>query len=212
MGIMIEKYHVDIAKMHDWKDGILQKLEEGIKGLLKSNNIEVIYGAAVFVNDNLVRIEGKTDVSTIKFKRCVIATGSDHADVPILPIDGKFIISSDEAIKLDSVPKSLAIIGGGYIGTELGTVYGKLGTEVHIIEATDRLLSVLEPDIVDVMVSKLFEFNIHLHLNTVVKGCTIEGDYVALETSSGNIRANKVLVVVGRKPLLPSGLSNTSVK
>ena len=216
-GITIKDYSVDINKMHDWKNGIIDKLELGIRTLFKKYNIEVIQGKAVFVTNNKVHIEGKSDISTITFKNCIIATGSIPIDVPGFILDGKKIIGSAEALSLREIPKRMVIIGGGYIGTEMGTVYGKLGTRVDIVEFTDRLISVLEPDIVEVVANRLKEFNITSHTSSKAISCIEKNGEMIVSIEKQGVplilTCDKVLVVVGRKPNSNNlGLEMTSIK
>jgi dihydrolipoamide dehydrogenase len=216
-GITVKDYTVDLSKMHAWKQEIVDKLGNGIKSLFKNYGIEVVPGRAVFKNDHEVHIEGKTDITSIKFKNCIIATGSSIIEIQGFRFDGKYIIGSDEALELRDIPKKMIIIGGGYIGTEMGTVYAKLGTEVSIVEFTDRLISVLEPDVVDVVSRKLDEFNVKKYLKSKALNCEIRDNkvYVKIEHDGKEeiLDADKVLVVVGRKPNSNNiGLENTGIK
>ncbi|MFT7616167.1 MAG: dihydrolipoamide dehydrogenase [Candidatus Woesearchaeota archaeon] len=204
MGITIEKYQVQSMKMNDWKQSVTDRLEEGIQQLCKKNGVEVIEGKAIFTDDHTVRIEGKSDVNKIEFKNAIVATGSSPIQIPNFEFDGEKIITSTEALQVGEVPKKLIIIGGGYIGTEMATVYGKLGCEVHILEATNRLVSVVDEDIVAVMAKKIVDFNVTVHLNTKALGVekTDSGVIVKVEENmkEATIEADKVLVCVGRKP------------
>ncbi len=216
-GITVKSYDVDMRKMHDWKNAIINKLESGIQGLFKNYDIEVIEGRAVFRSNNEIHIEGKTDINTVRFKHCIIATGSSTIDIPGFLIDRKYIITSDEGLSLEEVPKKLIIIGGGYIGTELGTVYAKLGTEVSIVEFTDRLISTLEPDIVDVVARKLDELGVKKYLKSKALNCEIKDNHVIVnidhDGQKESLEADKVMVVVGRRPNSEGiGLENTGVK
>jgi len=157
IGIHVKEYSVDITKMLEWKNGIVKKLGNGISTLCKKHGIEVIEGKAVFKSSKELRIEGKSDVNTIKFKNAIIATGSSSIEIPGFHFGGH-VISSTEALELGEIPKTLVIIGGGYIGTEMGTVYGKLGSEVHIVEALDRLLAGLDAEIVSVVSKRISQF------------------------------------------------------
>jgi dihydrolipoamide dehydrogenase len=204
MGVTIHDYSFDPCKMMEWKEGILDKLRKGIGGLFEKYGIEVIEGKGVFTDEHTLHVEGKSDVNAIKFKNAVIATGSLPIEIPGFEFDGETVMSSRHALSLCEVPKKLVIIGGGYIGTEMGTVYGKLGSEVHILEMQEHIISVMDQEIVDVVAKKLQEFNIHVHTNT--KAISIEkkdGRAVVSIEEQGNkktIDADKVFVVVGRRP------------
>lgn len=204
MGIEVKEYSVDIKKMQAWKESIVDKLRNGLNTLFKKHGIEVVEGKAVFETAEKVRVEGKTDIKSINFKYCIIATGSSPIEIPGFTFDRKLIVTSDEALTLEKIPEKLVIIGGGYIGTEMGTVYGKLGSEVHIVEAMDRLIPTLEKDIVQVVANKLSEFNVKTHFNSKALSCEknngkalVKIDEQGKETS---LEADMVLVVVGRKP------------
>ncbi len=217
LGIDIKEYTVDFQKMHAWKDGILERLNRGIQGLLTKYGVEVIQGKAVFTSSNSLRIEGKSDVTGIKFQNAIIATGSRPFEVPGFPFGHEGIISSKEALQLKEIFKKLIIIGGGYIGTEMGTVYGKLGTEVHIIEMMDRLIPQLDGEIVKIVADKLEQFNVHTHIGSKALGFEMKGGrphVKILENGKESvIDGDKILVVVGRTPNSNGfGLEATKVK
>ena len=113
MGIHVESFKVDIQKMVAWKDGIVNKLESGIRSLCQKNQIEVIEGYATFTGPNTVNISGKTDINTVKFKDAIIATGSSTIEIPGFKFDGQYIISSDHAMDLKEIPN---IVTGKQIG------------------------------------------------------------------------------------------------
>jgi dihydrolipoamide dehydrogenase len=216
MGIRIKGYEVDISAMREWKDKIVNKLDAGIKELCARHNIEIFQGTARFVSSNEISIEGKSDVTRVQFKNAIIATGSSALPVPGFPWTHPRVMSSTEALNLERIPKRLVIIGGGYIGTEMGTVYGKLGSEVHILEMESRILSHLDQDIVEVMTRKLSQFNVHAHTSTKALGMEDipDGVRVSIDTQGqkSTIDAEAVMVVVGRKPNSQDlGLEHTRV-
>ena len=216
MGIEVKDFSFDINKMRDWKEGIIDKLAKGIKGLCDKYGIEVLEGKGSFVNSNELHIGGKSDVTTIKFKKAIIATGSSPIEVPGFSFENEKIMSSRDALDLKEIPKKLVVIGGGYIGTEMGTVYGKLGSEVHIVEMTDRLIPGLDKELVDVFSKRLDKFNITPHLKSKALGMEEREGKVFVkineEGEEKEIECDKVLVVVGRKPNSPDlGLENTKV-
>ncbi len=205
MGIHVNDYSVDLLKMTSWKDGIVHKLEHGIQTLFDKHGIEVIQGIAKFKDEHTISLSGQSDVETIKFKQAIVATGSSPISIPNFDFDGSHIISSKEALELSEVPKKLIIVGGGYIGTELGTVYGKLGSEVHILEGSQHLIPQLDHEIVDVVAKTIQKFNVQCHYEARATGASVEGDQVRVTFDSKDaqgqeITADKVLVVVGRTP------------
>ncbi len=209
MGIKINDYAFDLEKLGTWKNGIIEKLNNGIKSLLDKYGIKVIKGKGIFVNSNELKVES----SSIIFKKAIIATGSSPIEIPGFSFDNPNVWSSKEALLLNEVPKKLVIIGGGYIGTEMGTVYAKLGSEVHIVEMKDRLLPEIDKEIVSVVSKKLSEFNVRLHLKSKALGMEEKDGNVTVKIEEKEIECDKVLVVVGRKPNSNDiGLENTKVK
>jgi len=186
-GINVKDYDLDASKMNLWKHSVVDKLSEGVAMLLKKNGVEVITGKGSFLSDSSLRVEGKSDVNLIKFKQAIIATGSSPVQVPGFQF-GKNIISSKEALEIDKIPETLIIIGGGYIGTEMGTLYGKLGSKVHIIEMEDRILSSIDKEIVDVVSKRLDRFNVTLHLNTTALSFDDKDDKVAVKIKQNKIK------------------------
>ncbi|NOZ80234.1 MAG: dihydrolipoyl dehydrogenase [DPANN group archaeon] len=217
MGILVKEYHVDIGKMMAWKDGILERLDKGIHLLCEKNGIDIIVGTATFISSNEVHIGGKSDINSIIFRQAIIATGSSPVEIPNFPFSHEKILSSSEALSLAKLPETLIIIGGGYIGTEMGTVYGKLGSTVHIIEKGDRLIPSIEEELVRVVEQRLKNFNIHPHYrSTAVAFSEKEGSMTVTYEEQGVKKAltgDCVLVVVGRRPNSQGlGLDHTQVK
>lgn len=206
MGVVITDYHFDVEKMFSWKDGVVKKLSKGIATLCEKYGIEVIQGRGFFEGPNLLHIEGKSDVTAINFKNAIISTGSVTIQIPGFPFDGNYVIGSTEALSMAQVPRKLVIVGGGYIGTEMGTVYGKLGCEVHILEGSDRLVSVIDSELVTVVERNLKLFNVTPHYNCKAKSMQIIESAKQVEViydengKEQKITADKILVVVGRKP------------
>lgn len=204
MGITTENVNVDLHKMAEWKDDIISTMENGIRGLFEKYGIEVIEGVGSFKDKNTLAISGQSDVETITFKHAIVATGSRPFEIPGITFDGEKIISSKDAIALKEVPKEMVIIGGGYIGTEMGTVYAKLGTKVHIFERSEHLVSVIDHEVVDVIAKKLSKFGVEVHTKTTAKGAhrTENGVMIEFEQNGEDktLEVEKVLVVVGRVP------------
>ncbi len=216
MGIEVKEHTVNFEKMREWKNSISSKLDKGIRFLLKHHGVELINGIASFRSSNELHIEGKSDVNTVVFKNAVIATGSSPVEIKEFPFSHPRILSSKEALSLETIPKKLVIIGGGYIGTEMGTVYGKLGAEVHVVEMLDRILPAIDRELAEVVAKRLSNFNIQLHLSSKAKGFeeTESGIRVNIDENGQPkaIEADYALVVVGRRPNTEGlGLENTSV-
>jgi len=218
-GLSFAGKKIDIKKMRDWKNGIVNKLTGGLGQLAKKRKIDHIRGRAKFLGPNEIEIDlidGKT--KKLKFDKAIIATGSRPAVIPSLNIKSKRILDSTGALELESIPKSLLVVGGGYIGLELGTVYAALGAEVSVVEMLDGLLPGADRDLVGILQKSLEKKFKNIWLNTTVKkitelktGLKVEFDGKDIETKSQMFE--KVLISVGRKPNSSDlGLKNTLVE
>ena len=142
MGISVNSAEIDIQKMMNWKEGIQNKLINGIKQLFKVNKIRLILGTASFESVNSVKVElNEGGSELIKFDHAIISTGASFISLPGFEIDEKRILSAKGALSLDKVPEDLVCIGGGIIGLELGTVWAKLGSKVTVIELLPQLMT-----------------------------------------------------------------------
>lgn len=142
LGISVSAPTLDISKSVEWKDGIVDRLTTGVSALLKKNKVQVIQGWAKVIDGKTVEV-GDT---RIQCEHLVLATGSKSVNLPMLPIGGP-IISSTEALAPTAVPKRLVVVGGGYIGLELGIAYRKLGADVSVVEAQDRILPAYDAEL-----------------------------------------------------------------
>ncbi|MBI2208335.1 dihydrolipoyl dehydrogenase [Candidatus Woesearchaeota archaeon] len=214
MGINADNVSMDFQKMQEWKDSIIAKLNKGIENLCKGNNIEVVKGIAAFESSSKLKISNGNDISYIDFEKAIIATGSKPVEIPNLKFDGSKILSSTEILYLGKIPQNLVVIGGGYIGLELGTVYAKLGSNVSIIEMTGQLLPGFDKAIVEVIHKKLEKLGVNICLDT--KAEKFENTKIiasSKEKGSISLEADKVLVAIGRYPNTKGlGLENTKVQ
>ena len=211
MGISVKNPTLDFTKMQQWKEGIVTKLNKGVETLCKNNKIGVIHGRASFETSNKLKLENNNKITSIEFKKAIVATGSKPIEIPNLKFDEKTILSSTGALYLKKIPKSLAVVGGGYIGLELGTVYAKLGSKVTIIEMTDQLLPGFEKRVVDILHKNLEKMNVSIYLNTKAEKYE-NGKLIAASKEKGKVEitADAVLVAVGRYPNTKAlGLENT---
>ena len=203
MGITMENVKVDFAKVQEWKSGIVKQLTGGVGSLFKGHKIQVIPGEALFVSENEVRVFHGYDVNRYRFEHCIIATGSRPIELPAFPF-GKRVLSSTEALSLTDLPKSLVVIGGGYIGIELGTVFAKFGTKVTILEGSDQILPGFEPDMPRLVERKLKKLGVTINTKALAQGMeeTENGVIVKAEVKGEQqqIEAEYVLVTVGRRP------------
>ncbi|WP_273836211.1 dihydrolipoyl dehydrogenase [Halococcus sp. PRR34] len=200
---------VDLSAMVGWKDEIVDQLTGGVEKLCKANGVNLVEGRAEFAGENTVRVahsgEGQGSES-IEFEHAIVATGSRPIEVPNFEFDGEHIISSRDALALDEVPESLVVVGAGYIGMELSTVFAKLGTDVTIVEMLDSALPAYEDDVARVVKSRAEEFGIDFHFGEAASEWEESGSGITVmtENEDGEIAefgAEKALVAVGREPV-----------
>ncbi|MGV6871526.1 dihydrolipoyl dehydrogenase [Pseudochelatococcus sp. B33] len=202
LGIAATAPAIDLARTVQWKDEIVSRLNSGVAALLKKARVKIVTGQARFVDGRTVAVE--TDVGTriVRAETVVIATGSAPVELPFLPFGGD-VISSTEALALTEVPGRLAIIGGGYIGLELGTAFAKLGSRVTVVEAASRILPQYDTDLTRPVLKRLNALDIAVLTDTKARGLDGAGKLL-VEGADGaerRIAADKVLVTVGRRPV-----------
>ncbi len=148
MGIHVDNVRVDLREMIDWKSTIVNKLTSGVGSLIKGNGGRVVRGTARFTSASTLVVDSADGQTTITFDHAVIATGSRPSAIPGFAFDGVHVVGSTEALAFDTLPASMAVIGGGYIGMEMGGVYQRLGTDVTVVEYADRILPGFAADLV----------------------------------------------------------------
>lgn len=204
MGIKAKFEGLDLGALVAWKAGIVNKLTSGVGGLLKNHKIDVVMGDARLVAKDRVEVSTKDGKQTITAKNIVIAVGSTPIEVPGFAFDGQHVWSSTHALAPKSLPKRMIVIGGGYIGLELGLVYHKLGTEVRVLEFMDRVLPGMEPELSKEMGRSLKKKKVEVHLKTKALGYqkTKDGLVVSAEVEGKpqTFACDVVLSCVGRKP------------
>ena len=204
MGISVDGVAVDLPKMVAWKDGIVERLTSGVAFLCKKNGVEVVNGAAQFLSDRKLVVSSDEERVEIEFEKAVIATGSRPMALDGFPHDGEKIIGSTEALSLEAVPGRLVIIGAGYIGLELGTVYAKLGSQVSIVEFLPEVLPDLDPDVGKALARRLKKLGVELHLSHRAESLETGDPSVVVargpEDKELRLEADVVMVSVGRVP------------
>ncbi|WP_136806540.1 dihydrolipoyl dehydrogenase [Desulfosediminicola flagellatus] len=216
-GLRFEEPEIDLAAMQAWKNQVIDNMADGLVSLSDKRGVQLIIGTAFFENSTTVRLEG-SEISRIKFKHAIIATGSTPIVFPgTTPSADSRIMNSAEALNLSEIPENLLIIGGGYVGLELGTVYSAFGSDVWLAEVEDRLLPLVDHDLVQPLSRQLAKLFTNILLNTRITSLTEsdEGVLVQLETPDGQEAHSfdRVLVAMGRKPLSDKlGLENTGVE
>ncbi len=202
LGISAENPAIDFARTLEWKDGIVNRLNSGVAGLLKRSRVRMFHGQARFLDGKTVLVETDTGRQTIHAENIVIATGSVPVEIQALPFGGK-IISSTEALSLEKIPEKLAIVGGGYIGLEIGTAFAKLGAKVTVVEATDRILPQYDAELTRPVMARLKALGVEVLTGTSAKGLSKDEAGLEVLTADGTtktIEADRILVTVGRKP------------
>ena len=217
MGLNFKNPILDLDKLRDWKQGIVSQLSTGIAGLAKNRKVQVIKGRGYFEESQLLRVETKEGQQLIRFDKALLATGSKPAMPAAFDLGNPRIMSSTEALNIDSVPETLLVIGAGYIGMELGMVYSRLGSQVTLVEALPNIMAGADSDLVRVLQKKVQkEFDCILTNHKVKKMKTHRNKIkVSLEDATGTVNDffyDKVLVCVGRSPNSENlGLENTKV-
>ena len=204
LGIELKSPKLNFKKSMAWKDNIVSQLTGGVSGLLKKAGVKSLSGTARFVDGKTVEVEAADGVQIIRAKNIIIATGSTSAQLAHMPFGGD-VISSSQALALSKVPKSLSIIGAGYIGMELGMAFAKLGSKVTIIEMSDRILPSFDAELTAPVAARLKELGVELCLSAKAHGFDPDKNSLTVELSSGtqvSLPSDKVLVTVGRKPAL----------
>ncbi|MGE0524416.1 MAG: dihydrolipoyl dehydrogenase [Variibacter sp.] len=201
-GLKVQKPSIDFAKTIAWKDGIVARLNTGVAGLLKRSHVNILRGHGVMLDGKTCRVETDTGPETIRAEHVILATGSVPTPLSALPFGGN-VISSTEALSLARVPETLAVVGAGYIGLELGTAFAKLGAKVTVVEATDRILPLYDAELTRPVARRLATLGVEVLTKAKAVGASTKGDALVVEVGGGKreIRAQTILVAVGRKPL-----------
>ncbi|MCI2975847.1 MAG: dihydrolipoyl dehydrogenase [Ferrimicrobium sp.] len=205
-GVVTEDAHIDPIALSQTVTGSVERLTSGVRQLLKAADVEIVEGEASFVGPNEVRIRAAHETSRIKFKDCILATGSSPRELDGFAVDHQRVLDSTDLLFSPVVRRDLIVIGGGYIGIELGSAHARLGTRVTILEMAPEILMGVEPEIQRTLRGVLKQMGVEVHTGIAVKGFKIAGDAVVVEIQNGSdskeIRAGSVAVMVGRVPNL----------
>jgi dihydrolipoamide dehydrogenase len=207
-GIDFPEPKIDLARLRTWKEGVVKKLTGGLGQLSKQRHVEYIQGRATFENSTTLRMsKNDSTEATLSFDRIIIATGSRPAIIPTLKLDSPRMMDSTGALDLPGIPGSLLVVGGGYIGLELGSVYAALGTRVTVVEMLPGLLPGADRDLVLPLHKRLEKMFEAILLNTTVASLKEEGNGIRATFEGKEIKDDqrektfdRVLVSVGRKP------------
>ena len=203
-GVKVGDVKLDLAAMMSRKDKVVKGLTDGVAFLFKKNKITPVHGSARLGTPGQVVVKGPKDETVLEAKHIILATGSEPASLPALPFDGTHIVSSTEALAFDKVPAHLIVVGGGYIGLELGSVWARLGAKVTVLEFLPQLLPLNDRETADALHKALARQGLTFHLDTKVTAASVQGGEVIVNAQSGGkevtFPGDKVLVAVGRRP------------
>ncbi len=205
LGIKFSSLDIDTEALRGWKNKVVRQLTGGLASLAKKRKVQVVNGVGTFASENKLKVTFPSGRSVyIEFEQAIIAAGSEPVEIPVFPNDDPRVLTSTEALEVDSIPDRLLVIGGGIIGLEMATVYHELGSKVTIVEFADSLIPGADKDLVKPLhkrIEKLYE-NIFLSSKVTSIESTITGMYVKFEGPTGLKKDlfDKVLISVGRKP------------
>lgn len=203
LGIMASAPSIDVGRTVQWKDGIVKRLTSGVGALLKKNDVQVINGFARILDGKTVEVkQNDGELLRVRCEHLLLASGSEPVELPFMPFGG-MVVSSTEALSPADVPRRLVVVGAGYIGLELGTAYRKLGAEVTVVEAAERILPAYDAELTKPVGAALKRLGVELRLGSSVLGLNAAGDGVRVKEANGEetvLAADRVLVAVGRRP------------
>lgn len=217
IGIHVENPRVDIERLQKWKASVVGKLTSGVRQLLKANGCDYRQGTATLLSPRTIQLVESDRELLIEAEHIVIATGARPVQIPSLPFDGKRIVDSTGALDFAELPRRLVVVGAGYIGMEIGTLYAKFGSKVTFVEALPTILPGSEAECVQVVARRAKKLGMEVLLGAKAKGLVDKGDVAVLSVETANgvveLEADKVLVAVGRKPNIEDiGLEIAGVK
>jgi len=212
-GVTFGEPKIDVAKLRAFKQGVVDKLTSGVGQVGRMRKVKFIQGRATLTGPTSMTIAGESGETELQFEHCILATGSSPTRIPALALDNPRMMDSTTALDIPDVPKSLLVVGGGYIGLELGTVYATLGSQVSVVEMTGGLLPGADRDLVAVLQKRLEKLFAAIMLNTKVVKLVDDKNGMKVTFETGEQTFDRVLVAVGRRPnsKIP-GLDKTAVK
>ena len=216
-GIHFEKPKIDLDQMRTWKESILTKLSQGVSGLAQRRGVHVVTGRGYFEDSSTLRVETTSGQQFVSFDKAIVAVGSKAALPRAFDLGNPRIMTSTEALDVEDIPKSLLIIGGGYIGLELGTVYATFGSEVVVAEVLGTVLAGADADLVRPVVRRAEKLFKEIRVDAKVLTMATAGKQISVTTEHDGKKLkelyDRVLVAVGRAPNSDNlGLENTKVK
>ena len=203
MGVVVPEVKLDFKKAQAFKDSVVKKLTGGVAGLLKGNNIEVVKGEAYLNSENSLTVATETGSQHYNFKNLILATGSRPVEIPTFKFSNR-VLNSTGALSLQEVPEKLVVIGGGYIGTELGSAYANLGSQVTILEGGKDILAGFEKQMTTIVKKGLKKKGVTIETEALAQGVEETESVVTVKYEvkgeAKTVEADYVLVTVGRRP------------
>jgi len=198
-GFASSEVRPDYARMSQRKDEVCARLRKGVESLLATNKVEIIAGRGKLADRHTIEVTSAGEPRKVSAHHLILATGSEPLKLPGFPFDGRSVLTSDDALRLQEIPKSLLVVGGGYIGVEWASIFGELGARVTVVEMMDQLLPRSDADLAKELFRIFKKSGMDIHLQTQVKSVKVQGEGVTCELSSGkSVVVEKVLVSVGR--------------
>ena len=215
-GISFGAPAIDVGKLRQWKDSILARLSGGITQLAKLRGVQVMHGRGYFEDSHTLRVETDQGQQFIRYDQAIIAVGSKSTMPKAFDLGNPRIMTSREALEVEDIPENLLVIGGGYIGMEMGTVYATLGSQVVLVEALDTILAGADPDLARPVIAYARKAFKEVRLKTKVAKMATSGKQIKVEFEMDGQKKeelyDRVLVSVGRSPNAEDlGLENTKV-
>lgn len=199
-GIHVDNISVDYKVMKERKDKVVSGIRNSLTGLLKTNQITIINGFASFESPTLLKVESEEGL-LVEAENMIIATGSSPLDVEAFPCDHKRILNSSSILEIEKLPKTLVIVGGGYIGCEFASLFAELGVKVTILEALHSIIPLLGESVATSLTKAFKDQNIEIRTNVFVKSIKNNGEDVTVSISGGdNQNYDMALISIGRKP------------
>jgi dihydrolipoamide dehydrogenase len=216
-GISFAEPQIQLDKLRAWKEGILQKLSGGIAQIAKMRGVQIIYGRGYFEDSTTLRVETESGQQLINYDKAIIAVGSKSAMPKSFDLGNPRVMTSREALDIEEIPQDLLVVGGGYIGMELGTVYAALGSRVVVVEALDSILAGADPDLARPVLAYAKKAFKEVRVKTKVAKMATVGKQIKVVFDDGAGQKeelyDRVLVAVGRVPNCADlGLENTKVE
>ncbi|MEM3403433.1 MAG: dihydrolipoyl dehydrogenase [Nitrososphaeria archaeon] len=206
----------DFASFKLWKDKVVSRVRDGVRYLCEENNVNILEGEAYIKSPTRVEVKGSGQDKTLDVEKIVVATGSSPTQLPNIPYDGRYIISSKDLLQLDRLPDRILVIGGGVIGIEFGVALAKLGVQVTVVEMMDQILPGFDPEVVRYATRFFSKLGVRIHTKSIVSDYRVSGNEVeaTIRKQGEDVKVNvdSVLVAVGRRPNSNIGLKEIGVQ